>query len=30
MRAAQFIRIYIENGIYDESITEALDDIGCV
>ena len=25
MRAAQFIRIFVENGIYSESITEALD-----
>ena len=25
MCAAQFIRIFIENGIYHESITEALD-----
>ena len=25
MRAAQFVRIYVENGIYDESITEGPD-----
>ena len=25
MRAAQFIRIIIDNGVCDESITEALD-----
>ena len=25
MRAAQFIRIFVENGVHSESITEALD-----